>query len=194
MAQRSKKLSKEEVEALFYKLCVVVSKTNKIEDAARLLRDLLSFTEAEMIAKRIKIAEMLIAEATYREINEELKTSNATIFKVQEWLNVSGDGYRKAIKKTKNKSVKKDIALPTYDSGNWAEMKKRFPMYHWPEILVENLIATANKRQQAKINTVLNQMNKMEEKNPLYEKINKIMASQYNDVNSQESKGGRKER
>ena len=186
MAQRSKKLPKKEVEDLFYKLCVVVSKTNDIEDAARLLRDLLSSTEAEMIAKRIKIAEKLIDKATYREINEELKTSNATIFKVQEWLNVSGDGYRKAIETTKGRDLRNDVTLSTYDSSNWADLKRKLPMYFWPQIVLENIIATANKKQQDKIKTVLRQVKKMEEKHPLYERIDKIMASHHRDANQRE--------
>ena len=183
MAQKSKKLSKREVEDLFYKLCMVVSKTDDIADAAKLLRDLLSSTEAEMIAKRIKIAERLIEEATYKEISEELKTSSATIFKVQEWLNVSGDGYRKAIKKTKGRNLRNDVTLSTYDSSNWADLKRKLPMYFWPQIVLENVIATANKKQQEKIKTVLKQVKKMEEKHPLYARIDKIMSSHHRNAN-----------
>jgi TrpR-related protein YerC/YecD len=185
MAKRSKKMTKRESEELFYKLCVVVSETNKVEDAAKLLRDLLSFTEVEMIAKRIKIAEMLIEGMTYREINESLKTSNATIFKVQEWLNVSGDGYRKAVEKTKGRNIRNDKPLSTYDSSSWADLKRKLPAYFWPQILLENIIANANKRQRAKIETVLKQLEKIEEKNPLYKRIDKIMAGHYRNQNQQ---------
>ena len=185
MAKRSKKMSRRESEELFYKLCVVVAETDKVEDAAKLLRDLLSFTEVEMIAKRIKIAEMLIENMTYREINESLKTSNATIFKVQEWLNVSGDGYRKAIKKTKGRNIKNDKPLLTYDSSSWADIKRKMPMYFWPQILLESIIVNANKRQRAKIETVLKELRKVKEKNPLYERIDKIMAGYYRNQSQQ---------
>lgn len=183
MAKRSKRMSKRESEELFYKLCVVVSETNKVEDAAKLLRDLLSFTEVEMIAKRIKIAELLIDKKTYREISEELKTSSATIFKVQEWLNVSGDGYRKAIEKTRGRNIRNDKPLTTYDSSSWADLKRQLPAYFWPQILLENIIANSNKRQRAKIETVLKQLEKIEEKNPLYERIDKIMSRHYRNQN-----------
>ena len=179
MAKKSKKMSKRESEELFYKLCVVISETSRVEDAAKLLRDLLSSTEVEMIAKRIKIAEMLIENKTYRAINEELKTSNATIFKVQEWLNVSGDGYRKAVEKTKGRSIRNDTPLSTYDSSAWADLKRQLPMYFWPQILLENIIKNSNKRQRAKIQTVLKQLEKVEDKNPLYKRIDKIMARHY---------------
>ena len=185
MAQKSKKMSKRESEELFYKLSVVISETNKVEDAARLLRDLLSVTEVEMIAKRIKIAELLIDKKTYRAISEELKTSSATIFKVQEWLNTSGDGYRKAVKKTKGRDLQNDTPLSTYDSSTWADLKRQLPAYFWPQILLENIITNSSKRQQARISTVLKQMKKMEQKNPLYKRIDKIMAEQYKEGNQE---------
>ncbi len=175
MAKTSEKLSKKEVEKMFYKLCVVIAKTNNAEDAAKLLRDLLSFTEAEIIAKRIKIAEMLMDDATYQEIIEKLKVGSTTIFKVQEWLKISGDGYRKAIAKTKGKELKKIQKISTYNPEDWMAMKKRFPTYYWPEILLENIIVTANKRQRSKINTVLRQMKKMKSKDNLYKRIEAIM-------------------
>ena len=194
MAQRSKKLARKEIEELFYKLCMVVSKTSDIGDAAKLLRDLLSVTEAEMIAKRIKIAEMLIDEMTYREISEELKTSSATIFKVQEWLNVSGDGYRKAVEKTKGRSLRNDVTLSTYDCSSWADIKRKMPAYFWPQIVLENIIATANKKQQDKIKTVLKQVKKMEQKDPLYARIDKIMAGHYRNSNQQKKMDKNKEK
>ena len=175
MAKRSKELSKKEIEKLFYKLCVVISATNKTEDAAKLLRDLLSFTEAEVIAKRIKIAEMLLEELTYRDIVKKVKTSHSTIFKVQEWLKISGEGYRKAIRETKGKELKKISDTHNYNPEDWMSMKKRFPMYYWPEILLENIIATSNRKQKNKIESVLRQMDKMKKKDNLHRRIEKII-------------------
>ncbi len=187
MARKSKELPKEEVEKMFYKMCAVIAKTDKIEDAAKLLRDLLSSTEAEMIAKRIKIAEMLLSEIPYKEISEKLKVSYGTIFKVQEWLKISGEGYRQAIKKTKGESLKKTRANYDYDPENWNSLKRRYPMYYWPEILLENIIATSNKKQQEKIKRVLNQLGKIKKKDNLFKKIEKIMKRRSR-MGSQQSK------
>ena len=178
MAQTSKKLSKKDVEEMFYKLCMVIAKTNKAEDAAKLLRDLLSFTEAEIIAKRIKIAEMLIEDTTYQEIIDRLKVGSSTIFKVQEWLKISGEGYRNAIKKVRGGKIKKPDKLD-YNPEDWMSMKRKFPMYYWPEILLENIIVTANKKQRNKIETILRQMKKMKTKDNLYKKIEKLMKRNY---------------
>jgi TrpR-related protein YerC/YecD len=183
MARRSKKMTRRESEELFYKLSVVISETDKVDDAAKLLRDLLSVTEVEMIAKRIKIAEMLLDGSTYKNINELLKTSSSTILKVQEWLNTSGSGYRKVIEKTKGRNLRNDTPLSTYDSSAWADMKRQLPAYFWPQILLENIITNSSKKQQARIGTVLKQMKKMEQKNPLYERIDKIMAGHYRNQN-----------
>ncbi len=176
-------MTRRESEELFYKLCVVVAETNKIDDAAKLLRDLLSITEVEMIAKRIKIAEMLLDGNTYREINEVLKTSSATILKVQEWLNTSGSGYRKVIQKTKGRNLRNNTPLSTYNSSDWAKLKRQLPMYFWPQILLENIIINSSRKQKDRIKSVLRQMNKLEEKNPLYKRIDKIMAEHYRNEN-----------
>jgi uncharacterized protein YerC len=175
MAKRSLKMTKEDIEKLFYKLCLVITKTNKIEDSAKLLKDLLSIGEAEMIAKRIKIAELLLDEITYAKISKSLKVSYSTINRVSEWLLISGDGYREAVKKTKGKELKKNSDVDLYDPENWNSLKKRFPMYYWPEILLENIVATSNKRQKQKINSVLRQMDKMKNKSELYGKLKRII-------------------
>ncbi len=68
MAKISKKLSKEDVAKFFYKLCLAIAEMKSPQEAANFLRDLLSFQEAEMIAKRLKIAQLLIEGDTYEEI------------------------------------------------------------------------------------------------------------------------------
>ena len=108
MAKFHSRLSKKEVEELFYKLSAAISETRSVKEAADFLRDLLSYQEAEMIAKRLKIAEFLVEQKTYAEIKKEIKVSYGTIARVQEWLKLQGDGYRKAIKNTKNTPYEKN--------------------------------------------------------------------------------------
>jgi len=62
-----------------------------------------------------------------------------------------------------------------YNPENWGSSKKRYPMYYWPEILLENIIATSNKKQKNKIEVVIKQMKKMKKKDSLYRRIEKIM-------------------
>lgn len=169
----TKKLPKEEVKKIFYQLCVAISEIKNAEEAAEFLRDLLSFQEAEMIAKRLKVAELLLDELTYEEVQRKLKVSPGTIARVQEWLNISGEGYQKAVKRIKSKDIKTEI--PHYDPENWTSMKRRFPMYYWPQIVLENIIKESNARQRKKIKNVIGQMEKMKEKNELFHRLKKLI-------------------
>ena len=111
---------------MFYKLCCAVSEMKTAKEAAEFLRDIISYPEAEMIAKRFKIAEML----------DEGRESDSNI---------------------------KEYGL--------ASIKKRFPLYYWPEIVLENVVANMNSRQKQKIKGVLNEMGKMKEKSDLYRRL-----------------------
>jgi TrpR-related protein YerC/YecD len=166
-------LSKSEIDKIFLKLCAAISEIKSAKEAAELLRDLISYPEAKMIAKRLKIAEMILAGKGYAEIREELKVSFGTIARVQEWLNISGEGYRKAVARTKRAVISNN--LPTENFGAWRDIKRRYPMYFWPELLIEGLIKNANEKQKRKINEVLREMNKAKIKTPLFKKISKLM-------------------
>ncbi len=139
------------------------------------MRDLLSFQEAEMIAKRLKIAQMLLEGNTYEEIRKKVKASYGTIARIQEWLKVSGDGFREAVIKTKGKEIKIKKECPTVDTHT---MKKRYPMYYWPQIVLENIIKNANYQQRQKLKKVLVQMDKMKEKTELYRQLNEVIRKQ----------------
>ena len=91
MAKHAEKLSKDEVRKIFFQLCLAISKLNSVEKSAEFLRDLLSIQEAEMIAKRLKIAELLLDDLSYEDIRKKLKVSPGTIARVQEWLKISAD-------------------------------------------------------------------------------------------------------
>ena len=96
------------------------------------------------------------------------------------------------MEKTKGRNIRNDTPLSTYDSSDWAELKRRLPMYFWPQILLENIIINSSKRQKDRIKTVLKQMKKMEKKNPLYDKIDKIMADYYKNQQHQIKKNKNK--
>ncbi|MDO8529279.1 MAG: YerC/YecD family TrpR-related protein [bacterium] len=173
MAKFGSRLPKEELEKYFYQLCVAISELKDSKEAAELLRDLLSYQEAEMIAKRLKIAEHLLGNSTYQEIQKKLKVAPATIARVQEWLKISGDGYQRAVNKIKNEST--EVKNTTRDYSDWFSLKRRYPAYYWPQILLENIIETANLRQKNKIKGVLNQMEKMKEKSELFVKLKSLL-------------------
>lgn len=174
MANYKEKLSREEVEKIFYKLCLAISEMRDAKESAELMRDLLSLQEAEMIAKRLKIADLLMKDKTYDEIKKELRVSFGTIARVQEWLKISGEGYRRAIERISNKDTDESMS-EIKDIQNWNSIKRRYPMYYWPELLLEEIVRSANKRRKEKLRAVMREMEKAKEKTVLYKKINKIL-------------------
>lgn len=174
MAKFHSKLSKQEVDKLFYQLCVALSETKNAKETAELLRDLLSYQESEMIAKRLKIAELLLDNLTYSEICKVLKVSPPTIARVQEWLKISGEGYQRAMKSMKNSEID-NKKTKNNQIESWSNLKKKFPAYYWPEILLENIIKESNNRQKKKIESVINQLEKSKEKNELFIKIKSLL-------------------
>ena len=167
------KLSKEEREGLFIELCYVLSRTSNIKEAAELLRDLLTAQEIEMISKRLSVADLLLEGLTYSEIQRILKVSNTTIARVHEWIKVACSGLRLAKEKLKKykertrKTIKSRMNL-----SSWEKMKRRYPMYFWPQLVLEEIIKSANEKQREKIRNIIKQTN---QKTQLYKQLNKIL-------------------
>ncbi|MFA5925306.1 MAG: Trp family transcriptional regulator [Parcubacteria group bacterium] len=169
-------LAEKEIGEMFYCLSKAISEMKNPQEAAEFLRDQLSFQEAKMIAKRLKVAEFLLAGKTYGEIQEELKVGDGKIARVQEWLKVSESGYRKAILRMKNKANDPNIRN-NKELGEWRKIKKKYPAYFWPELLLENIIENANLKQKNKLRNAMKEMSKMKIKTSLHCRINKILLS-----------------
>ncbi|EKE12047.1 MAG: TrpR like protein, YerC/YecD [uncultured bacterium] len=172
MSRQASKLSKSDVDKILYQLCLALAEIKDSNEAAELLRDLLSYKESEMIAKRLKIAELLVKDYTYKDIEDDLKVSATTIARVHEWLQISGEGYQKAIQRTAGK-IKNGSQKIKFE--NWSSLKKKFPAYYWPEILLENIVVNANKRQRAQINAVMEKLDEAKEKPAIYKRLKKLM-------------------
>lgn len=102
------------------------------EEVKQFFKDLLSESEAVMLARRIEIAKRLIDGYSYDKIAAELKVGTDTISRVQQWLVSGFGGYEKAINGFKkeidsrlNKSGKKKHAAQ-YSFG-W--IKQKYPLH-----------------------------------------------------------------
>lgn len=172
------RLSRKEQQELLAQLCWAISETKNIEEAAELLKDLLSSQEAEMIAKRLKIAGLLIDGFSYEEIEEIARTCPTTISRVNEWLKVSGEGYRKAVERIKLN--KKTLEEPVYDPFSWQGVKRRYPLYFWPHFLLEEIPKGASKKEKQRLRAVLDRMDeRMTEKNKLFRQLDAILKERY---------------
>lgn len=97
--KRLEKLSKEKVLDLTFDLINVFSLAKTPSESADLLKDVLTADEIKDIAKRIRIAKMLITGESQREIANSLHCSLGTITKVSIWLQASGNGLKNIIGK-----------------------------------------------------------------------------------------------
>jgi hypothetical protein len=57
-------------------------------------------------------------------------------------------------------------------SRPWRTLKKSYPMYFWPQLLLEEIVKTANKREKQKL---LNVVNGLREKTKLSNELLKIL-------------------
>ncbi len=170
------KLNDEEKRELFTQLCYVLVGTSNLKEAAELLRDLLTEQEVEMISKRLEIADLLIDGLKYHEIRKILKTSDPTISRVNEWLKTAGEGFRMAKERLKryNSRRGKNEIEESFDPCSFKNLRRKFPMYYWPQIVLEEIIKNSNKKQKQQIRSVLGQM---KQKTQLYQNIDKILKS-----------------
>jgi hypothetical protein len=112
---------------------------------------------------------LLLEGYTYEQIEKAIKVSNTTIAKVHTWLNLYGEGYRTILQRRQN-SPKSDRP----DLLSLSKLKKKYPMYFWPELVLKEIIRNSNFKQRRKLESVLDAM---KEKTKLSRNIIKILNS-----------------
>jgi TrpR-related protein YerC/YecD len=172
--QRIPKLPKKEQEQLLIELCEALTLLKNSSESAKLITDLLSRSEVEMIAKRLKIAKLLFEGKTYGEIRNILKVSSGTIGRVNLWLKISGEGYRMIIERTKTSKLK---PILSYEFESWFKAhKRRYSQYYRPSLLWEEIMKNLTRRKKEKI---LENLSKVSEKEKIYEEFSKILSELY---------------
>lgn len=170
MAKYSK-ISNKEREELLKEFCEALSVLKTPQEIMNFITDLLTQQETIMLAKRIKIAKLLLEGKNYRDIENLLKIGHGTVARVSYWLAEGGEGFRLIAERTKKEKLKPpsswDLAM-----GDWRKFRRRYPLMFWPQLLIENIIKVMNKRQKEKIRQVIE---KLDRKSALYKQINKIL-------------------
>lgn len=114
------------------------------EETKHFFKDLLSESEAIMLARRIEIAKRLLEGQSYDEIARVLGVGKDTIGRVQRWLVSGFGGYEKAIKGFKKEldrrfGKSKNIDKERSYSFNW--IKQKYPLH----FLLFNLLNKSSK-------------------------------------------------
>lgn len=167
-----KKLNREEQQKLFLILCESITNVKTMEESASLLADLFSPQEQEMIAKRLYIAKLLLEGKTYDKIESQLKVGRGTIAKVNAWLEESGVGYRLVATRSNSKNLKISEKV---SSTSWRSLKKRYSMYYWPQLLLEDVIRSANSRQRKKLFNTLKILKQSKKKHEIFQQIERVL-------------------
>jgi len=162
------RLDRQQRETLLIHFCRALAEIRKPEEAAAFIQDLLSKGEAEMLAKRLEIAHYLMAGSTYEEIKGLLSTSYGTIARVNLWLETSGEGYRLIVDRLKRYNQRDEI---TAQQPSWRSWKRKYPMYYWPELLLEEIIVTANRRQKDRIRETLKRLQRKDQLTKMLRRI-----------------------
>lgn len=155
-------------EELVLDLVQAFVQTRSVSESALLLQDLLTKKEIQILSKRLRIAKLLLSNMTYEEIERELKVSHGTIAKIAVWLSEKGDGFRAIIQK-----LPQATNLSSFENrSEWDALKRRYSLYFWPELLLEEIVKSANNKQKERIRSVLD---KLEEKSELHRKLEKLL-------------------
>lgn len=158
---RVSKLAKKEQQELLVEFCEALASLKNAQEAAKFLTDLLSPQEVEMLAKRLKIAELLLKGWEYQLIREELKVGFSTIARVNIWLQMAGEGFKMVLARKKKKPqgpTEEDI----YNQFSWYNFKRRYSQYFWPSLLLDELIKQSDKANREKIISTLEDMGSKE--------------------------------
>jgi len=152
------KLAKKERQELILDLCRALCTLRKPEEAAEALTDLLSAKETETIAKRLKIAELLVKGNNYQTIRGALKVGYSTIARVNTWLNLSGEGFKILLTRKKHSPAAVSDE-ERYDPYSWHNIKRRYTLYFWPQLLLEELLRASDREEKQKIAKILEKLN-----------------------------------
>ena len=166
MSKFPKILSKKEHENLFIEFAQALATLRSPAEMAQFIKDLLSEQETTMLARRLQIAKLLYKGLTYEEIKDLLKVSFGTVARVQTWMQIYGEGYRTVLERTKSKEDS-DKKL-----SDWGKIKRRYPAYFWPQLLLNEIIKSADKKQKRRLLEVLGQL---KEKTSLSKQLEQIL-------------------
>ncbi len=146
-----KNLDEKERKKLLDELWTTIALLETRQEVKNFFKDLLSETEAVMLARRLQIAKLLLQGWTYENISTKLKTSYVTIGSVQRWLQGGFGGYANLLPRLKKeierqeKLYKKRQKSKTPCTFEW--IKRKYPLH----FLLFNLVDWAEFRPPKKL-------------------------------------------
>lgn len=147
---KPKQLPQQEYHKLLDELYSIITLLETKEEVKNFFKDLLSASEALMLARRIQMAKMLMVGLSYDEIRHNLGTSFATITSVQRWIDGGWGGYLKALKNLENKTREKEVASSKYYNDPFGRLKRKYPAHFLISNALEDIKKWSEERQKRK--------------------------------------------
>lgn len=168
------KISRKDRNEIIFDLIYAIANCKNVEEAAMFMEDLLTESELEFISRRLRIAKLLLNGKTYEDIKDSLHVSESTIAKIAAWLSGKGDGFRKIIKTFPKDSIPRN----PMEYSSWTDLKRRYPTYFLPEIIIEQIVSMANKKQKEHLRKVVADLDSsLKDKSQLHRNIELLLKS-----------------
>jgi len=175
--KRLEKLTKDERADLLRDLINAFSSLKSPTEAALFLQDLLTEKEVTNVSKRLRVAKLFLEGKTYREIEKELHTSHGTVARIGAWLAQKGAGFRLIIKRLPQKQKVKDWK----EYSQWDKAKRLYPSYLWPDVLLEEIVRSANKKEKERLSKILKNLS---QKSSMHKKLQELIDEDYREQQS----------
>ena len=148
------KLPTDKQKELLDRFFLAVASLSSYKEVKDFFKDLLTPQETTMFARRIKVAEMLLADKCYDEISKQLKIGLGTIARVHRWVNSERGGYKVAIEQLKKLDARAqrhhERKMWKYSNG-WKKIKSIYPTLDADMIQdIVDLIGDSLKKQKRK--------------------------------------------
>lgn len=163
------KLPPQEREQLLIDFFESLAAIKNSTEAAKVFSDLLSEQELDMLAKRLAVARELLVGQSYQTISRKLKVGVNTISRINAWIRESGEGYRLVFRRVP-KTLAGDRKVRV--DSTFARFKLSYPQYFWPELVLEQIIASATKKKRMALISVIR---RSKQKTRLIRQVNFIL-------------------
>ncbi|TSC57224.1 MAG: TrpR-like protein YerC/YecD [Parcubacteria group bacterium Greene0416_79] len=123
----------KERQQLLHEFWTAIALLETVDEINNFFKDLLSETEAVMLARRLKIAKLITHGYDYDEIAKIMHASSATIASVHSWLDGGFGGYRESVRKLETE-LKRQAAVQEKreklrDPFSFESLKKKYPLH-----------------------------------------------------------------
>lgn len=156
--RRSKRISPKESALHILDLLTAFSLIKSQEEVANFIADLLTESEVSVLAKRLRIAKLLLSGETMDAVVEETRAGKNTVAKIAHWLDGRGIGFRKVIEK-----LPKDRKPQEFDSSSWGQLKRTYKSYFTLFDALDSLFSEKGYSENQK-NEVIKVVSKLREK------------------------------